>query len=85
MVVADDLDARDVERRDVGAQQVEVAVERGVGDEVLARLEHDLSPALRGERALGRVEDQVGADREPVDVVAGEVADLEAGRHRPAG
>ncbi len=79
VVVADDLDAGHAERRDVRAQEVEVAVERRVGHEVLARLEHDLAPPLRGERLLGRVEDQVGPARQGVDVVAGQVADLEAG------
>ena len=68
MEVADDLHPGDVERGDVGAQQVEVAVEGGVGDEVLARLEHDLVVALRAQRLLRRVQDQVRPDRERVDV-----------------
>jgi hypothetical protein len=80
VVVADDLHPGDVERGDVGAQQVEVPVERRVGDEVLARFQHDFLAALRGQRALGGVEDQVRPDREAVNVVAGEVADLES-RH----
>jgi hypothetical protein len=47
---------------------------------VLARLEHDLAGSLRGERALDRGEDRVGAEREPIDVVPGEEADLDVDR-----
>ena len=68
-----------VERRHVSAEDVEVAVERRVGHQVLAGFEHDLAPPLGGERLLRRVEDQVGPDRQGVDVVARQVADLEAG------
>ena len=76
-VVADDLDSRDAERRDVGAQEVEVAAEGGVRDEVLARLEHHLAGALGGQRRLHRAEDHGGVEPEQVDVGPGEVADLD--------
>ena len=41
-----------------------MAVERGVGDEVLTRLEHDLARPLSDERRLDRGQDRVGPDRE---------------------
>ena len=49
-IVADDLDAGRVERRDVAAQHVEMAVEGGVRLEMHARLDHRLAVALRDER-----------------------------------
>ena len=62
-VVADDLHAGHAERRDIGAQEVEVAVEGRVGDEVLARLEHDLARALRAQRRLDGAEHGRGRAR----------------------
>ena len=56
-----------------------MAVERRVGDEVLARLEDDLAGALRVQRRLDGGEDRVVVERERLDVVAGEVADLDGG------
>ena len=53
-IVADDLDAGRVERRDVAAQHVEMAVEGRVRLEMHARLDHRLAVALR---------DQAGFDR----------------------
>ncbi len=57
--VADDLDAREPERADDAAQDVEVPVDRRVGLEVHARLEDRLPLALRAQRGLDRVEDLV--------------------------
>ncbi len=57
-----------------------MAVEGRVRDQVLARLEHDVSVPLRGERPLDRREDRVRADPEPLDVVPREEADLDC-RH----
>ena len=54
-VVADDLDAREPERRDVAAQHVEVPAERLVGPQVHARLDHGLAQALGAQAALDRV------------------------------
>ena len=45
-VVAHDLDSGQPEWSDVAAQDVEVAVERGIGREVDARFDHRLPAAL---------------------------------------
>ena len=54
-IVADDLDAREVDRcADRAPQHVEMAVRLGIGDEVHARLDHRGAAALRGEAGFDR-------------------------------
>ena len=55
--VADDLDAREIERRHIAAQHVEMAVEIRVRLEMDARFDHRLALALRTERGLDRGKD----------------------------
>src|SRR4029450_12521312 len=66
--VADDLDARESERGNVAAQDVEMPVKRAVGDEMRARLDHGFAAPLRRELRLDRREDLVVGQREPRDV-----------------
>ena len=82
--VADDLHAREPERAHDAAQDVEVPVDGRVGLEVHARLEDGLPLALRAQRGLDRVEDLVVVQREPLDVRAVEVRQLER-RHQGVG
>ena len=54
-VVADDLDAGEIDRRaERAAQHVEMPVHGRIGHEMHARLDHGLAPALRGEPGLDR-------------------------------
>ena len=69
-VVADDLHASQVQRRDIAAQDIEVAVERGIGDEVHARLDHRLAAALREQTRFDRREDLVVGEPERLHVRA---------------
>jgi len=60
-VVADDLHARELERREVAAQDVEMAAERRIGFEMDARLELRRAEALRPQPVLDRCDDlQIG-------------------------
>ena len=67
-VVSDDLDAGETERRDIAAQNIEVTVERGIGNEVHARLDHGLPATLCKQARLDRTENFVVGELERVDV-----------------
>ena len=76
-VVADDLDARQTERRDVAAQDVEVPAQRGIGLEVDARLDRRLAASLRAQGVLDGVEDLVVRECELLDLGPAEPGQLE--------
>ena len=79
-VVADDLDAGRIERRDVAAQHVEMAMEGRVGLEMDARLDHRLAVALGDQPRLDRVDDFGIGHRQRLDVERVEIVDVD-GRH----
>ena len=76
-IVADDLDAGRVERRDVAAQHVEMAAEGRVRLEMHARLDHRLAVALRDEAVLHRRQDLGVGHRQGVDVERVQIVDVD--------
>ena len=77
--VAHHLDAGEAERSDVAAQDVEVTAERLVGPQMHAGLDHGLAEPLRPQAALDGAQDLVVGQREPLDVGAVEVGQVELG------
>jgi hypothetical protein len=73
--IADDLDTRERERRDVTAEHVEVTVERCIGHEMHPGLDHRLAAALRREAGLDRGQDLVVGQCERRNVGTVEVID----------
>ena len=59
-----------------------MAVERRIGHQVLARLEHHAPLALGPQRRLDRVEHEVGPEPDPLDIGPGEEAERELGHAR---
>ena len=82
-VVADDLHPGHAERGDVAAEDVEVAAEGGVGDEVDPGLDHGFPAPLGPEPRLHRGEDLVVGHGEGVDVRAREVGEVDGRAHGP--
>jgi hypothetical protein len=76
--VTDDLHAGQPERQHDPAQHVEVPVDRRIGLEVHARLEHGPSLALRVQRRLYRIEDLIIRQRQLLDVGTVQVRQIQA-------
>ncbi len=76
-IVADDLDAGRIERRDVAAQNIEMAMEGRVGLEMDARLDHGLAVALGDEPGLDRADDFGIGHGKRLDVEGVEVVDID--------
>ena len=75
--VADDLDARGIDRRlDGAAQHVEMAV-GDPGFEMNARLDHRFAPALTGKACLDGRQDFLVGDLEFLDIEAVEIGDVD--------
>ena len=82
-IVADDLDAGRVERRDVAAQHVEMAAEGRIRLQMHARLDHRLAVALRDEAGLDRRQDFGVGHRQGVDVERVQIVDVDGCHARP--
>ena len=68
-----------VERRDVAAQDVEVAPERRVGLQVDARLDHRFAAALGAQPLLHRGQDLAVGHVQAIDVGPGEICEVNLG------
>jgi hypothetical protein len=75
-IVADDLDARELERREIASQDVEVPAHCGIGLEMNARLDSRAAGALRAQPVLDGSQDLVVRERESFDVGAAEEGKL---------
>jgi hypothetical protein len=75
--VADDLDASELQRRDVATQHVEVALEVGIGRQMHARLNDGLAAALGFQPNFHRIEDLLVRHRQCFDVGAVEPSEMD--------
>ena len=83
-IVADDLDAGQVDRRAEGAaQDVEMPGHGLVGHQVHARLDDGLAASLRRETLLDRREDFIVRQRQGGDVEGVEIGQIERGHGEP--
>ena len=83
-IVADDLDAGEVDRRAEGAaQHVEMPVHGLVGHQMHARLDDGLAASLRRETLLDRGDDLIVRQRQRLDVERVEIGQIERGHGAP--